>query len=311
MSPSGDGAAGQAVLLRLPRRQHAEPQRAGRGRFDDSRLLARKRPASRVVLLIDACHSGGRSNPTSFMDGLGYDFNVTSISSSEGNKPSYELDDFQAGAFTVALKEAFSGKADSLRRNDDGKFVSDGYITMDEVISYLKERVPALTKDPARFPHQTTRPVRRPADVRRDEPDQKSSNWATAWRRERINEQRPGARSHHVLGRAVEGDDEAIQRVWERYYDRLVQLARRKLGPANRRAADEEDVAISAVSQLLPRRLRRAASPRLNDRTDLWKLLVTITCRKGDRPDQKRDRAKTRGAGGVRGRVGLSEGVRA
>ena len=44
----------------------------------------------------------------------------------------------------------------------------------------------------------------------------------------------------------TQGDDLAIQQIWERYYERLVRLARKKLGDTSRRMADEEDVALSA-----------------------------------------------------------------
>ena len=39
------------------------------------------------------------------------------------------------------------------------------------------------------------------------------------------------------------GKGEAADRLWHRYFERLVRLARRKLGSAPRRMADEEDVA--------------------------------------------------------------------
>ncbi len=39
------------------------------------------------------------------------------------------------------------------------------------------------------------------------------------------------------------GEAEAADRLWNRYFQRLVRLARRKLGSAPRRVADEEDIA--------------------------------------------------------------------
>jgi hypothetical protein len=42
------------------------------------------------------------------------------------------------------------------------------------------------------------------------------------------------------------GDHEAAQPLWERYYPRLVGLARERLRGTQRRIADEEDVALSA-----------------------------------------------------------------
>src|SRR5262245_13660924 len=46
------------------------------------------------------------------------------------------------------------------------------------------------------------------------------------------------------------GDDAAAQALWERYCDRLVRLARRKLEARFRRVADEEDIALSAFNSL-------------------------------------------------------------
>lgn len=42
------------------------------------------------------------------------------------------------------------------------------------------------------------------------------------------------------------GSETAAQQVWQRYFEKLVRLARRKLRSAPRRMADEEDVALSA-----------------------------------------------------------------
>lgn len=101
------------------------------------------------------------------------------------------------------------------------------------------------------------------------------------------------------LSGLARGDDAAVQRIWQQYYGQLVRLARRKLGDARRRAADEEDVAQSAFFSFC----RGAAAgrfPRLDDRHDLWKLLVTITARKAT-AQMRRDRRKKRGGGGERG----------
>ena len=43
------------------------------------------------------------------------------------------------------------------------------------------------------------------------------------------------------------GDRDAAQRIWEAYFHRLVGLARTRLHDAPRRAADEEDVALSTT----------------------------------------------------------------
>jgi DNA-directed RNA polymerase specialized sigma24 family protein len=89
------------------------------------------------------------------------------------------------------------------------------------------------------------------------------------------------------------GDREGVQRLWERYCSRLVALARRKLGRLPRRAADEEDVALSAFDSFI-RGAEQGRFPRLEDREDLWQILVLITTRKasdliGHEQRKKRD----------------------
>jgi len=75
------------------------------------------------------------------------------------------------------------------------------------------------------------------------------------------------------------GDSEAAQQLWERYFKRLVGLAKRILRDTPRRAADEEDVALSAFKSFC-HRATKGKFPRLEDRDDLWKILMTITVRK-------------------------------
>jgi DNA-directed RNA polymerase specialized sigma24 family protein len=65
----------------------------------------------------------------------------------------------------------------------------------------------------------------------------------------------------------------------EKYFRQLVGRARHKLARAPRRAADEEDVVQSAFASFC-RAAEAGRFPRLNDRHDLWQLLVLITDRK-------------------------------
>src|SRR5262245_7787143 len=78
------------------------------------------------------------------------------------------------------------------------------------------------------------------------------------------------------------GDRTAAQGLWERYFQRLVSLARARLGGAPRRAADEEDVALSAFDSFC-RGAEHGRFPQLGDRHDLWPLLVVLTARKANR----------------------------
>jgi DNA-directed RNA polymerase specialized sigma24 family protein len=75
------------------------------------------------------------------------------------------------------------------------------------------------------------------------------------------------------------GEHAAAQPLWEAYCRRLAGLARQKLGAAPRRAADEEDVALSAFDSFC-RGAERGRFPQLRDRDDLWHLLVVLTARK-------------------------------
>jgi DNA-directed RNA polymerase specialized sigma24 family protein len=81
------------------------------------------------------------------------------------------------------------------------------------------------------------------------------------------------------VGRLQAGDAEAAQKLWERYFGRLVGLARKKLEGLPRRSADEEDVALSAFDSFC-RGAGNGRFPQLGDRDNLWRLLVTITARK-------------------------------
>jgi DNA-directed RNA polymerase specialized sigma24 family protein len=75
------------------------------------------------------------------------------------------------------------------------------------------------------------------------------------------------------------GDHEAARLIWERFYPRLVALARKKFQGASARVADEEDAALSAFDSFC-RRAEQGQFPDLADRDGLWALLVAITARK-------------------------------
>ena len=81
------------------------------------------------------------------------------------------------------------------------------------------------------------------------------------------------------ISRLKAGESAAVHPLWEAYFARLVQQARRKLAGRVSAAADEEDVALSAFDSFC-RRAREGRFPELDDRDDLWKLLIAITARK-------------------------------
>jgi DNA-directed RNA polymerase specialized sigma24 family protein len=103
------------------------------------------------------------------------------------------------------------------------------------------------------------------------------------------------------LGKLAEGDRPAAERLWRRYFHRLVDLARVRLRDAPRRVADEEDVALSAFDSFC-RRAEQGQFPDLADREGLWALLMTITARKASRLLRDQQRHKRGGPGAGAGR---------
>lgn len=93
------------------------------------------------------------------------------------------------------------------------------------------------------------------------------------------------------------GDRAAAQPLWEDYFHRLVMRTRQKLAGAPRRAADEEDVALSAFASFC-HAAAQGRFPQLHDRDDLWQLLIVITDRKAGRLVQY-ERRQRRGGGQV------------
>jgi DNA-directed RNA polymerase specialized sigma24 family protein len=97
------------------------------------------------------------------------------------------------------------------------------------------------------------------------------------------------------LGQAQAGDAKAAQPLWQRYFGRLVGLARIKLHGSPRGMADEEDVALSAFNSFY-QGVEQGRFPRLGDRDNLWSLLVVITARKAALLKRDAGRQKRGGA---------------
>jgi DNA-directed RNA polymerase specialized sigma24 family protein len=102
------------------------------------------------------------------------------------------------------------------------------------------------------------------------------------------------------------GDNAAAQGLWERYFQGLIGAARKRLEGSPRRVADEEDAALSAFRSFC-RRLQQGNFPKLDDRNDLWRLLVTIASRKAVK-QAVRLRRRKRGGMSVRGESALLSG---
>jgi DNA-directed RNA polymerase specialized sigma24 family protein len=99
------------------------------------------------------------------------------------------------------------------------------------------------------------------------------------------------------------GDPAAAQPLWERYFQRMVGLARKKLQGPRCREEDEEDVALSAFDSLYQGAMQ-GRFPQLTDRDDLCRLLVVITARKAHDLLERQGRLK-RGGGQLCGESAL------
>lgn len=101
----------------------------------------------------------------------------------------------------------------------------------------------------------------------------------------------------HWIGELKAGNEQALEPLWERYFHRLVGLASHRLGDIPRLPADGEDVALSAFNSFY-QGLMRGHFPVLDDRNNLWRVLVTLTARKAARIVRD-ERAEKRGGGHV------------
>jgi RNA polymerase sigma factor (sigma-70 family) len=102
------------------------------------------------------------------------------------------------------------------------------------------------------------------------------------------------------LGPLQQGDPDAARQLWERYFLSLVQLARKRLRQAAPRAADAEDVALSAFDSFC-RCAENGRFPELNDRDNLWRVLAVLTARKAGRLLRDETRLKRGGAAAASG----------
>ncbi|QEG00182.1 RNA polymerase sigma factor [Stieleria maiorica] len=95
------------------------------------------------------------------------------------------------------------------------------------------------------------------------------------------------------------------QRIFDRYFDSLVRYAEARLGRRNRRVADGEDVALSALGSFYER-YGETSIRAIGSEDSLWPLIVTIVHRK-TLNQARREAQLKRGGGDVRGDSVLSE----
>jgi DNA-directed RNA polymerase specialized sigma24 family protein len=110
-----------------------------------------------------------------------------------------------------------------------------------------------------------------------------SANSVTAW----------------IAGLKAGKDEAAARQLWERYFHRLVGLAKSKLAKSRPGIDSPEDVALSAFGSFF-RGVGRGRFPQLQDRNNLWPLLVVITSRKS-MDVIKHNQSLKEGGGKIRG----------
>jgi DNA-directed RNA polymerase specialized sigma24 family protein len=96
------------------------------------------------------------------------------------------------------------------------------------------------------------------------------------------------------IGQLQKGERAVVEKLWDRYFHRLVQFARKKLQALPRRSADEEDVALDAFDSFC-RGAEQGRFSCLEGRDNLWALLVTITARKAFQLQLREGRRKRGG----------------
>jgi DNA-directed RNA polymerase specialized sigma24 family protein len=99
------------------------------------------------------------------------------------------------------------------------------------------------------------------------------------------------------------GDPSAAEALWQRFFPRLVGLARKTLAGRPQRVADADDAAQSAFASFCLR--VRSGDFAVGDRNELWKLLGVITVNKA-RIQARREAARKRGGGRVIGEDALA-----
>ena len=108
----------------------------------------------------------------------------------------------------------------------------------------------------------------------------------------------PAGSITRLIERLRGADAAASRALWERFCERMLALAKARLGAGSRRVADEEDVVVVAFERFL-RGVREGRFPRLNDREDLWAVLLTLTTNQAI--DQARAQGRLKRGGDVRG----------
>ena len=100
----------------------------------------------------------------------------------------------------------------------------------------------------------------------------------------------------HWIDLVKDGDSAAANRIWQHYFDRLVQSVRQRIMGQNRAVSDEEDIVLSVFDSFYAA-AEKGRFPDLSDRDDLWRLLLRMSARKAI--DKRRHDLRQRRGGDV------------
>ncbi len=145
---SGHGAMVDHKLYLLPNevdaRDDAGIKASGLSADDLRGELLELARYGRVLVLLDACHSGATTitgtaisvDADALRIGLAA-ANVTVLTSCKGSETSEERESWQHGAFTKALLDSFNDPATDINHN--------GLISTTDLVTYLADQIPTLT----------------------------------------------------------------------------------------------------------------------------------------------------------------------
>jgi RNA polymerase sigma factor (sigma-70 family) len=101
------------------------------------------------------------------------------------------------------------------------------------------------------------------------------------------------------IERLKANDPRAASVLWEQFASRLLSAARSALRGSPRRVADEDDVAVKAFTAFL-QAVQQGRLPRLDNRDDLWAVLLTIVRRQSANQVRHSARRPLRGDSALR-----------
>jgi len=102
-----------------------------------------------------------------------------------------------------------------------------------------------------------------------------------------------------LLNRFRSGDETALNKLFDRFFERLRTVARKRIPVRDRKVVDDEDLAVWAMNTF-QQCVRDGKYKEIGDRNDLWKFLVSILDRKSI-DHLRKQHAEKRGGGNVRG----------